>query len=208
MPTRILMIAATLVIAGSAAQAPQPSQAALAMVDGVVERERAKARIPGLSVTIGLGGRIIYEKSFGLADVENNVPVTPETRFRTASIAKPITATAVMQLAERGALDLDAPIQQYCPAFPSKPWPVTSRLILGHLAGIRHYTKRGESSGTEHFFAIGDSLKLFKDDPLLHEPGAKYEYSTYGYSVLGCAVEGASKITYAEYVRRRSTSTT
>ncbi|MGH9312553.1 MAG: serine hydrolase domain-containing protein, partial [Vicinamibacterales bacterium] len=201
--TAVLLIAGSLTLPARTEQAAAPpSQEALARVDGIVERERAKAKIPGLNVAIALGGRLVYEKGFGLADVENKVPATHETRFRTASIAKPITATAVMQLVERGAIDLDAPIQQYCPAFPQKPWPITARMILGHLAGIRHYTKRGESAGTEHFFGIADSLKLFKDDPLLHEPGTKYEYSTYGYSVLGCAVESAAKMTYAEYLRR------
>jgi CubicO group peptidase (beta-lactamase class C family) len=179
-----------------------PSADALAKVEAIVERVRVKSKIPGLSLAIAFGGRVVYEKGFGLADLENRVEVTTETRFRTASMAKPITATAVMQLAERGLLELDAPIQKYCPSFPEKPWPVTARLILGHLSGIRHYTKRGESAGTEHFFTIVDSLKLFEDDPLLHEPGMKYEYSTYGYSVLGCAVEGASKSTYPDYLRK------
>lgn len=172
-----------------------------AKIDAVVERERVRLKIPGLNIAIARNGRLLYEKGFGMADLEQQVPATPDTRFRTASIAKPITATAVMQLVERGALDLDAPIQKYCPAFPQKPWPVTARQLLGHLAGVRHYTRPGESAGTEHFFALVDSLKLFKDDPLLHEPGTKYEYSTYGYSVLGCAIEGASTMTYPDYVR-------
>ena len=92
MPPRILMIAATLVISGSFHQALQPSQATLARVDGVVERERAKARIPGLSVTIGLGGHIISAKSFGLADVENNVPVTRSKTIRSGMSPAPSTS--------------------------------------------------------------------------------------------------------------------
>ena len=73
--------------------------------------------------------------------------------------------------------------------------------LLGHLAGIRHYGRPGESTGTQHYFTIEDSLALFKKDPLLHEPGTKYEYSTFGFSILGCAVEGASKMPLAAYLQ-------
>jgi CubicO group peptidase (beta-lactamase class C family) len=153
-------------------------------------------------VAVSFKGTRIYSNGFGLADLEHRVAVSPATAFRTASVAKPITATAVMQLVEAGRIDLDAPIQQYCPAFPKKEWAITPRLILGHLAGIRHY-KPNESGGTKFFPAIEDSLSLFKNDPLLHEPGTKYLYSTFAYSVLGCAIEGASKQSYEQYLRER-----
>jgi len=170
-------------------------------LDAVIGAERERLKIPGLGVAIALNGRLAYVKSSGFADLENRLPVDDESRFRTASLAKPITATAVMQLVERGAIDLDAPIQRYCPAYPEKPWPVTARQLLGHLAGIRHYARPGESTGTQHYFTIEDSLALFKKDPLLHEPGTKYEYSTFGFSILGCAVEGASKMPLAAYLQ-------
>jgi CubicO group peptidase (beta-lactamase class C family) len=173
-----------------------------AQLDAAIVAARERLRIPGISVAVVIDGTIRYAKGFGQADLEQQVDVTPNTTFRTASLAKPLTATAVMQLAERGQLDLDAPIQKYCPAFPEKPWPVTARHLIGHLAGVRHYVRPGESSGTRHFFSIVESLALFKDDPLLHEPGTAYHYSTYGYSVLGCAIEGASKAPYAEYMQR------
>jgi serine beta-lactamase-like protein LACTB len=189
----------------AARQAPQPVQAfpaaAAPELDKIIESTRAAARVPGLSVAIAFRGQVVYSKGFGVADLEHNAAVTPRTAFRTASTAKPMTATAVMQLVERGAIDLDAPIQKYCPAFPEKPWPVTARLLLGHQAGVRHYQKPGESVGKTHFFTIEDSLALFKNDPLLHEPATKYFYSTYGYSVLGCAIEGASKTSYEQYMR-------
>jgi CubicO group peptidase (beta-lactamase class C family) len=177
--------------------------AAQAPLDAALKTEHVRLKAPALSVAVMEKGKIVYAKSFGLADLENAVPATSETRFRTASVAKTLTATAVLQLYERGAIDLDAPIQTYCPAFPQKPWPVTARLLLGHLAGVRHYTKPGESSGTQHFFTVADSLELFADDPLLFEPGTKYSYTTYGFSVLGCAIEGASKMSYGDYMRAR-----
>ena len=187
----------------SARQAQKASSLPQAMarkIDAVIEQESAKLGIPGISVAIATDGRLSYSKGFGMADLENSVPTKAHTVYRTASIAKPLTATAVMQLVERGKLDLDAPIQKYCPSFPEKQWPVTARHLLGHLGGVRHYNKPGESSGTTYYYTIEDSLKIFKDDPLLHEPGTKYSYTTYGYSLLGCAVEGASGMRYEEYM--------
>jgi CubicO group peptidase (beta-lactamase class C family) len=173
-----------------------------ARLDSAITSAQKRAQIPAISVALYSDGDVRYARAFGFADLENQVAASPTTKFRTASVAKPMTATAVMKLAESGKLDLDAPIQKYCPEFPQKPWPITARQLLGHLAGIRHYTKPGESAGTEHFFTIADSLRLFKHDPLLHEPGAKHEYSTYGYSVLGCAIEGASRQSYVEFVQQ------
>jgi len=179
---------------------PELTPEARQKLDALIGAERERLKIPGLGVAIALNGRLTYVKSSGFADLENRLAVDDESRFRTASLAKPITATAVMQLVERGAIDLDAPIQRYCPAFPEKPWPVTPRQLLGHLAGVRHYA-RGESTGTQHYFTIEDSLAIFKKDPLLHEPGTKYEYSTFGFSVLGCAIEGAAKMPLAAYLQ-------
>lgn len=197
----------SLVAATIAFVAPAPARqaglppAVAAEIDAFIRAEQDSARVPGLSVAVAFRHQFLYSKGFGSADLEHRVPVTERTVFRTASIAKTITATALMQLVEQGRVDLDAPIQKYCPAFPVKPWPITPRLILGHLAGIRHY-KSGESGGKTHYFSIEESLALFKDDPLLHEPGTKYLYSTFAYNVIGCAIEGASGLTYEQYLQR------
>lgn len=197
----------TLVVATIAFVAPAPADqaglppAAAAEIDAFIRAEQDAAMVPGLGVAVAFRHQLLYSKGFGSADLEHRVPATERTVFRTASIAKPLTATALMQLVEQGKVDLDAPIQKYCPAFPVKPWPITPRLILGHLAGIRHY-KPGESSGKTHYFSIEESLALFKNDPLLHEPGTKYLYSTFAYNVIGCAIEGASGLTYEEYLQR------
>jgi CubicO group peptidase (beta-lactamase class C family) len=189
-------------LAGETPQNALPA-AAVAEIDALMQKEMQAAKVPGASLAIVWANTPVYAKGFGMADLENRVPVKNATAFRTASVAKPITATGVMWLVERGTLDLDAPIQKYCPAFPGKQWPVTARLLLGHQAGIRHYGKPGESAGTQHYFSIADSLALFKNDPLLHEPGTKYLYTTFGYSVLGCAIEGASGQPYETFMREK-----
>jgi CubicO group peptidase (beta-lactamase class C family) len=93
-------------------------------------------------------------------------------------------------------------VQKYCPAFPEKQWPVTTRQVLAHLSGIRHYKSDEEFNSTRHYESVAEGLSVFKDDPLLHEPGAKYTYSTFGYTLLGCEVEGASGSKFADYVRQ------
>ena len=99
-------------------------------IDEIIAQAAREQQIPAVSVAIGLNGQIQYQKAFGKADLENDVAATSETLFRTGSIAKPITAVAVMRLVEEGKLDLDAPIQRYCSAFPRKAWTVTTREVL------------------------------------------------------------------------------
>ncbi len=147
-------------------------------------------------------GQIVYEQGYGLADVENQVPATPESIYRLASISKMFTAVAAMQLVEQGKLDLAAPIQEYVPSFPQKDQgAVTAELLLKHQSGIRHY--QGDEVRSVVFYSrVGDALVIFQDDPLLFPPGEKFSYTTYGYNLLGTAIEGASGEDYVAYVTK------
>ena len=160
---------------------------ARAMLDAM----RIERGVPGLSAAVGIGGRIVFAEGFGSADVENRVPVTAETKFRVGSVSKPLTAAAMALLVERGQLDLDAPVQEYVPTFPRKRWPITSRMVAGHLAGIRHYDGE-EFLSREHYDTVTDGLAIFSGDSLLFEPGARFRYSSYGWNLLSAVVEGAS----------------
>jgi CubicO group peptidase (beta-lactamase class C family) len=194
---------------GLAAQTTAPPSPPLgdsqAKVEAAVSQVMSKQRISGLSVAVATDGRLRWSQGYGFADIENSVPFTAGTVWRLGSISKPITAVAAMQLVEGGRIDLDAPIQKYCPAFPEKEKPITTRLLLGHLSGIRHYAPNEDFNSTRHYEGVVASLESFKKDPLLHPPGASYTYSTYGYVVLGCVVEGASGRPYADQVRERVT---
>lgn len=183
------------------AQSPALPAAAASRIDEIVAAEQARQKIPGLSIAVAFRDRMIYSKAYGAADLEHGVATKPTTAFRTASVAKPLTATGVMTLVEAGKVKLDAPIRTYCTAWPEKQPAITVRQVMGHLAGIRHYSKPGEGAGKAHYFLLQDSLALFKDDPLLHEPGSKYLYSTYGFSLLGCAIEGSSGVTYEQFMK-------
>jgi serine beta-lactamase-like protein LACTB len=178
-----------------------------ARLEDSISKFMAANKIPGLSAAAIVNGETVWSEGFGMADLENFVPATPRTLYRLASISKPLTATAALELWERGKLDLDAPVQKYCPSFPVKPWPITPRQALGHLAGIRHYrpqpAEEFEVNNTKHFDnPIEAGLNFFKDDPLLQQPGTKFHYSTQGYTLVGCVIEGASGEKYADFMRK------
>ncbi|QQS47935.1 MAG: beta-lactamase family protein [Acidobacteriota bacterium] len=157
--------------------------------------------IPGAGIAIARDGRLVYSKGFGFADLENRVPFTSQTVSRIGSISKTFTALAVMQLAEAGKIDIDAEVQTYLPGFPKKSSPITVRQVLAHLSGIRHY-RGDEFSSIKHYDDVESSLAIFKDDPLLHEPGEKYTYTTYGYNLLSRIVEQASGEKFGDYLQK------
>jgi CubicO group peptidase (beta-lactamase class C family) len=197
------MAVAILALASFAVAAQVPSRLPsekIKKIEAAISAEMANSHIPGLSVAVVLGNELRWSSGFGMADLENNVPAKATTVYRLGSISKPVTAAAVLQLVERGELDLDAPVQKYCAAFPEKNWPVTTRQLLSHLGGIRHYKSEGEFASTRHYSKLTETLDIFKDDSLLHEPGTKYSYSTYGYNLLGCVVEGASGQSFVAYL--------
>src|SRR6267378_3950851 len=133
----------------------------------------------------------MYSEGFGYADLEERVPVWPTTKFRIGSISKPLTATALVQLVEAGKLDLDAPVQKYVPSFPEKGAVITTRMLAGHLAGIRHY-QGDEFNIQKHYANVLDGVKIFENDPLVSPPGTKFNYSSYGYNLLSAVVESAA----------------
>jgi len=147
----------------------------------------------GMSVAVAVAGKIVWAEGFGIADLEQCVPTTPMTRFRIGSTSKPLTSAAAALLFDQKHLDLDAPIQQYVPSFPDKGYPITTRLLLGHLAGMRGYTKAdGDNENVEPYHSVTEALKRFSGDPLIAPPGTKWHYSTYGYVLVSAAIEGAS----------------
>lgn len=188
------------------AQTSQLSLEKRQQLEAAIARFMAANHIPAVSVAVVENGAESWSAGFGNADLENSVPATAHTLYRLASISKSITATAAMLLWQQGKLDLDAPVQKYCPAFPQKDATVTTRELLGHLAGIRAYkswTQDDPEYGNTRHFAdpIQGGLDFFKSDPLISKPGAEFHYTTEGFTLVGCAIEGASGRKYVDYVR-------
>jgi CubicO group peptidase (beta-lactamase class C family) len=175
-------------------------QATSARVDSTVRGVIQRQHIPGLSIAVVIGGETRWQNAYGLADVENGVAAKTTTVYRIASTSKALTAVAALQLAERGKLDLDAPVQKYAPTFPVKSQPITARQLLANLGGIRGY-KRGEGERTIRYESLTAALDVFKDDSLQKEPGTGYTYSTFGYTLLGVVIEGASGKPFTDYMR-------
>ena len=150
-----------------------------------------------------MAGEVVWAEGFGWADIEDRRPVTPRTRFRIGGVAKPMTAAAVGLLLERGELDIDLPALHYVPSSPEKPWSFTTRQLMGHIAGIRHYTDDEEmlyrrTSCTSPL----DALVIYADDPLLFEPATAYEYSSYGWTLVGAVVEAAAGEPFLHFMQR------
>ncbi|MCW5980427.1 MAG: beta-lactamase family protein [Bryobacteraceae bacterium] len=194
-----------LAVASIALPAPKKPAAVsrAAEIDAAIAEFMAAGKVPGLTVSVAVDGQLRWSKGYGLADIENGVPSKASTVYRLASISKPITAVAALQLAEQGTLDLDAPIQTYLPAFPAKPWPISERALLCHLGGIRHYAHPAEIDSTRHYTDLIEPLSIFQADPLVAEPWTAYNYSTYGYLLAGAVVEAAAGRPFLELLRAR-----
>jgi len=191
----------------SQAQQGELSAEKRAEIEAAVSEFMASTHVPGLSVGVVEDGKNEWAAGFGFADLENNTPATGHTLFRLASISKSLTAVGAMELWERGKLELDAPLQRYCPSFPQRPAPITTREVMGHLGGIRHYKSDSQADpevgNTKHFDnPIQAGLDFFKNDPLVAQPGSHFHYSTQGYTLVGCVMEGASGSSYIDYMHQ------
>ena len=194
-----------------AQQVPSVTRSALVPKwGGAVDQARQIVRasvtdqnLPGLSVAVGVGGEIVWAEGFGWADLEKRVPVAPETRFRIGTASTVLTSAAVGLLLEKDRLKLDDEIQAYVPAFPKKPWPVTLRQLMGHVAGV---TSDGGDEGplfAEHCNRPVDGLQHFAEESLRFEPGTAYRYSRYGWIVVSAAVEAAANEPFLQFMREQ-----
>jgi len=155
--------------------------------------------IPGMTAGFARGA-MQWVRGYGFADLENKVPATAISAYRYASVQKPMTAVAVLQLVERGKIDLDADIRDYVPYFPDKGHRITPRQLLGHIGGIPDYASEADEHLTEHK-NTREAIALFADRALIAEPGTRFKYTSYGYNLLGAAIETVSGKAYGDYMR-------
>ncbi|MFO8235542.1 MAG: serine hydrolase [Bacteroidales bacterium] len=157
-------------------------------------------KIPGLTIGFQHGDQE-WVKGFGYIDLENNVEASPTSVYRLASNSKSMAAVAILQLAEENKLELDDPVQKYVSYFPEKKWEIPIRYVLGHLGGISHYKNYEEEGSIKEPKDTRESIEIFADFELVAEPGTEYSYSSYGYNLLGAAIEGAAKTPYGQYMK-------
>jgi CubicO group peptidase (beta-lactamase class C family) len=168
--------------------------------------------LPGLSVAVGVDGDLVWAEGFGWADLENQVPVAPDTGFRVADASKALTSGAVGLLLEKNMLHLDDEIQVHVPEFPKKQWPVTLRQLMAQVAGVRtdpdgdgplSNTRSGDGNPAPRCERTADGLHLdnFGERELLFEPGTKYSPSSYGWILVSAAVEAAAHEPFFAFMR-------
>jgi D-alanyl-D-alanine carboxypeptidase len=188
---------------------PQPPDAVASVSDleTCVNQLVAFGTPPGLSLVVTKDGTSVYNKSFGLADGPKGTPATPDTVYRWMSMTKIPTAIAILQLYERGFLDIERPVNSYLPFFKVRPTPstdITIRHLLNHSSGLAnppailgwiHHEGEPHLNQTELVkSALPDYAKL------AFEPGTQAKYTNLGYMVLGAVIEAVSNQTYEEYV--------
>ena len=175
---------------------PKPSE----QVDLIAQKVFDNENFPGMAIQVWHKGEVVFSKGYGYSDIESNRIVDPYTsQFRIGSISKPFTATGLGLLYDQDKIYLDFAIQLYVPDFPKKQSDITLRHLAGHLAGIRHY-KGLEFMSNKFYATVAEGLEIFKEDPLLHEPGSKYAYSSYGWNLISAAMEGASNTPFLEFM--------
>ena len=198
-----LLLAFGALTAGRQQTPPAVPASDVERIEKAVTAFMASANAPGLSLAIGLDGQLRFENGYGLADIEGSVPARATTVYRLASVSKPITAVATMQLVERHRLGLDDTVGKWVPEAPAALHPITVRQLLSHQSGIRHYSAQEDDSSKhypQHYASLRDALAIFENDPLVHAPGARMTYSTYGYTLLGVIIESASGRNYVDFV--------
>ncbi len=165
------------------------------------------APAPGCAAAVSLAGEVVFEKAFGLADLEHNVPNTAQTIFESGSVAKQFTAAALVLLQQDGKLSLDDPVKKYIPELPDYDSPITIRHLLNHTSGLRDWgtvmSLTGAGRGER---VVNQDLAL---DVITHQraldfkPGAEYSYSNSGYNLAAIIVERVSKQKFPAFVEER-----
>jgi len=160
------------------------------------------------SVLISQDDNIIYEKSFGYADIDNHKKNTKNSIFSIASVTKSLTAVGIMKLVEEGELTLETPIITYFPNFiPDFSKDITIRHLLNHSSGMQANVGRIDDQGNglmpgKNPITLNELSEKFKDSKLKYEPGTGYEYNNFGYTLLAYIIENVTKLSYADYMEQ------
>src|SRR5687768_17361468 len=164
-------------------------------------------RMPGAVMGIIVDGELAWVKAAGVRETEKKSPVTPETVFRIASMTKSFTAMAILKLRDEGKLSLDDPVARYVPALANLPYPtkdspaVTIRHLLTHSEGFPEDNPWGDRQLAQSDATMQAWMRA--GIPFSNAPGVAFEYSNYGFAILGQVIARASGRLYDEYVRDR-----
>jgi CubicO group peptidase (beta-lactamase class C family) len=200
-------VIALLLLTGLLTQA-QEGDPTSAQVDTVVEAQRKVQKIPGVSLAVCRDGKIVKASGYGVANVEWNIPVTPETIFQTGSVGKQFTATAVMMLVEEGKLGLDDKIAKFIPEAPVTWNDVTVRYLLTHTSGIADYGGEEDTMGKgvinfRKDYTEEELVQAFAKMPKDFPAGERWSYSNTGYVLLGVIIHRVTGEFYGDFLQDR-----
>lgn len=198
-PARLLVFCLTWLVA--CASGARGADDLAARVDAFVREEMARQKVPGVSVAILQHGEVALAKGYGLANVEHDVPVTPETIFQSGSVGKQFTSTLVMLLVEDRKLALSDPLAKFFPGTPPEWRAITLRHLLTHTSGIPDY--ENDKFDLQKNYTVDDLLKFAFGLKLAFEPGQRWSYSNTGYMLLGFVIEKVTGRPYGELLRER-----
>lgn len=181
--------------------APAPTGEAIAL--RLLTELQTASGVPGIGAAYWNDGRIAWTGSAGMRDLAAKLPVTTDTRFRFASISKLFAATGAARLWQQGRLDVDAPIAPMLPWLNNGWAPITTRQIAAHTAGIGHYQLNESATiGSRAIPGMPEAVAIFSERPLLADPGTRYVYSTYGFTLLSAVVEAKAGMPYLDYLSK------
>jgi CubicO group peptidase (beta-lactamase class C family) len=192
----------------SANSSPAPARKlteaeALTEIEAFLNQQVTEDKLSG-AVLIAKDGKAIFKKAYGLADKSTNAPNKTDTKFNLGSMNKMFTSVAIAQLAEKGKLSFDDKVGKYLPDYPNKDVreKVSIHQLLTHTAGLGSFWNKKFDERRTGIKTVADYLALFADEPLLFEPGARFQYSNSGFVVLGAIIEKVSGQNYYDYVRQ------
>jgi CubicO group peptidase (beta-lactamase class C family) len=169
-------------------------------VDQYIRGEMSNRKIPGLALLVVRDGKIVKQQGYGMANVELQAPVKPETLFQSGSMGKQFTATAVMMLVEEGKVGLDDPLTKYFPDAPASWNQVKVRHLLSHTGGFGDYPKNFDFRKD---YTENELLKIVEGISLAFEPGTKWSYSNLGYLTLGVLIHKVTGQFYGDFLQER-----
>jgi CubicO group peptidase (beta-lactamase class C family) len=173
-------------------------------VDSFIASEMARQKIPGLAVGIYSRGQVLLTKGYGLANVELNVPVKPETIFQSGSVGKQFVSAAIMMLVEEGKLSLDDSVTKYFPEAPASWKPILIKNLLSHTSGLSEYESEDRTGPKGPFylrldFTEDELVTKIEAMPIEWAPGEKWGYRNTNYVVLGVLIHKITGKPYYEF---------
>jgi len=184
---------------------PQPRYTQVAeKLEGIIQHEMEAKEIPAFSISLVDDQKIVWAKGFGMADPDANIPATAATVYRIGSVSKLFTDIGIMQLVEKGEMDIDAPVSEYLPNFkPQNPYdkPITLRQLTSHRSGLIREPPIGNYFDTSKP-SLAETIASLNPTSLIYEPETKIKYSNAGIAAVGLALEVTQGEAFAEYLKR------